>query len=190
MIFSLGLWFWGNSGLFMKPWTPSFNLVNNILSSAPIWVRLPNIILHFWGLPSLEANHSTLGMFHFARHETTWHNTFDFSRIYVEMDSNKGFPTEVILIGKKYSWYKKIDFERVSLHCRSCFEIGHLTTQCSKGSRKNRKHRKYTWWVRSNDDPQRIVDNLHKTMKILLNPILIFIQLGYLKNHDKNILKI
>jgi hypothetical protein len=47
LILNLGPWFWGNSGLCMKPWTPSFNPTINILSSAPVWVRLPNLPLHF-----------------------------------------------------------------------------------------------------------------------------------------------
>jgi len=53
LILSSGLWFWGNSSLCMKPSTPSFNLAIDILSLDPVWVRLPKITLHFWGLPSL-----------------------------------------------------------------------------------------------------------------------------------------
>jgi hypothetical protein len=94
-----------------------FQLVFEILSSTPTWVRLPNLPFHFWGLPSLEAiNGSTLGKFHFASRETTRHNTSTFSRICVEMEFSKGFPNEVILIGKNYSWSQKLDYERVSLH--------------------------------------------------------------------------
>jgi hypothetical protein len=122
LVFNSGLWFWGNSGLCMKPWSPSFNPATDILSSAPVWVRLPNLPLHFWGLPSLEAIGSALGKFHFASCETTRHNTSTYARICVEMDFSKGFPTEVILTGKNYSWPQKLDYERVSLRCRSCFE--------------------------------------------------------------------
>jgi hypothetical protein len=133
LIFNSGSWFWGNSGLFMKPWSPSFNLATDILSSALVWVRLPNLPLHFWGLPSLKAIGSALGKFHFANRETTRNNTSTFSRICVEMDFGKGFPVEVILTSKKYSWPHKLDFEIVSLHCRSCFETGHLASHCPKG---------------------------------------------------------
>jgi hypothetical protein len=123
----------------MKPWTPSFNPASDILSSAPVWVRLPNLPLHFWGLPSLEAIGSALGKFHFACRETSRHNISTFSRICVEMDFSKGFPAKVILTGKNYSWSQKLDYERVSLRCRSCFETGHLATHCPKGPKKNRK---------------------------------------------------
>lgn len=34
LVLSLGLWFWGNSGLFMKPWSPSFNPASDTLLSS------------------------------------------------------------------------------------------------------------------------------------------------------------
>jgi hypothetical protein len=72
----------------------------------------------------------------------------------VEMDFSKRFPAEVILTGKNYSWSQKLDYERVSLRCRSCFETGHLATHCPKGPKKNRKLQKSTWCVGSNDGHQ------------------------------------
>jgi hypothetical protein len=36
VIFKSGMWFWGKSGLCMKPWSPSFNQDSNILSLAPV----------------------------------------------------------------------------------------------------------------------------------------------------------
>jgi hypothetical protein len=138
----------------MNPWTPSFNLATKILSSTPVWMRHPNIPMHFWGLSSLEAIGSALGKFHFASRETTRNNTSTFSRICVEMDFSKGFTNEVILTIKNYSWSKKLDYERVSLRCRSCFEMRHLAIHCPQGSRKNRKLHKSTWWVGSCNGPQ------------------------------------
>jgi hypothetical protein len=162
----------------MKPWTPSFNPATDILSSAPVWVRLPNLPLHFWGLPSLEAIGSALGKFHFACRETSRHNTSTFSCICVEMDFSKGFPTEVILTGKNYSWSQKLDYERVSLRCRSCFEMGHLATHCPKGPKKNRKPRKSTWWVGSNDHQViKLSRSPLKPVKRRLSQILLLIQL-------------
>jgi hypothetical protein len=90
--------------------------------------------------------------------------------ICMEMDFSKGFPAEVILTGKNYSWSQKLDYERVSLHCRSCFETCHLATHCPKGSRKNRKHQKSTWWVRSNDDHQVISKDCRQPPQDSENP--------------------
>lgn len=139
----------------MKPRFPSFNPLTDILSSAPVWVRLPNLHLHFWGLPSLQAIGSALGKFHFASHEMERHRISTYARICMKMDFRKWFPTKINLTGKNYSWTQKLDYERVSLRCRPCFEIGHIVSQCPKGPRKNKKSRhKLTWWVGSKEDHQ------------------------------------
>jgi len=154
--FNLGMWFWGNSGLCMKPWSPSFNPTTYILYSAWVWVRLSNLPLHFLGLLSLENIGLALGKFHFASRETTRHDTSTYARVCMEMDFSKGFWAEVILTGKNYSGTHKIDYERVSLGCISCFQTCHIASHYPKGSRKIRKHKKSTWWVGSNDDHQFI----------------------------------
>ena len=47
MVSSSGPWFWGRAGLSMKPWTPDFDPTTASISSAPVWVRLPSLPLHF-----------------------------------------------------------------------------------------------------------------------------------------------
>jgi hypothetical protein len=124
----------------MKPWTPSFDPMTDTLTSAPVWVRLPNLPLHFWGLPSLQAIGKALGRFYYRSPETKNHNISTYARICVEMDFNKGFSTEIILTSENYSWTQKLDYEKVSLRCRACFETRHFAAQCPKGPRKVRKH--------------------------------------------------
>ena len=55
LILNSGSWFKRNLGLYMKPWTPSFDSFIDTLSIALVWVRLPNPPLHFWGLDSLGS---------------------------------------------------------------------------------------------------------------------------------------
>jgi hypothetical protein len=65
LIFSFGPWFWGSYILCMKPWSLSFNSSKDSLTLTHVWVRLPNLPLHFWGLSSLGAIGNDLGRFHF-----------------------------------------------------------------------------------------------------------------------------
>jgi hypothetical protein len=139
LIFSSGPWFWGSSGLCMKPWSPSFDPSKDSLSSALVWVRLPNLPLHFWGLSSLWAIDNALGRFHFRSPETENYNICTYARICVEMDFSKGFPAEIILTGDNYSWTQKLDYEKIALRCRACFDTGHLAAQCPRGPKKDRK---------------------------------------------------
>jgi hypothetical protein len=104
---------------------------------------------------------SALGKFYFASKETRIHSTTSYARICVEMDFSKGFLAEIILGCKNYTWTQKLDYERISLRCRACFETGHIAAQCTKGNRKaGKQQRKSTWWEGSNEDHQLIITNI------------------------------
>ena len=117
-----GPWFWGKSGLFMKPWNPSFDPTSEQISSAPVWVRLPNLPLHLWNSTSLEAIGNALGTFYFSSEDTQAYFKTTYARICVEMDFSIGFPAEIHLTSKSYVWIQKLDYESVLFRCRSCFE--------------------------------------------------------------------
>jgi hypothetical protein len=97
-----------------ETWTPSFDPVIDSLSTTLVWVILPNLPLHLWGLPSLRAIGNALGKFHYRSEETKNYSTTTYARICVEMDFNKGFPAEIILTGESSSWSQKLDYENVS----------------------------------------------------------------------------
>jgi hypothetical protein len=63
------------------------------------------------------------------------------------MDFNKGFSTEIILIGEISSWSQKLEYEDVSFHCRVCFEKGHKATHYPKRpiQAKKLKHKSTCW---------------------------------------------
>lgn len=43
------LWAWGDHSLSIKPWTTSFNPLIEPLNVHLVWIRLPNLPLHFLG---------------------------------------------------------------------------------------------------------------------------------------------
>jgi hypothetical protein len=150
-----GSWFWGRAGFSMQPWTPDFDPTMASISSALVWVRLPSLPLHFWGDKSLESIGNGIGKFICKCPEAAPINS-TFSQIYVEMDFNKGFPAEIILLEKSYSWTQKIDFENLCFRCRVCFETGHIARNCEKSSGKRRSSRSQrpTWWTGTHPEKQ------------------------------------
>lgn len=161
-IFSSGPWFQERSGLSMQPWTPSFDASTVVISSAPVWVRLPNLPLHFWGSSSLKTIGNSLGKFHSRSQETETAFT-TYAQICVEMDFSEGFPAEIILQGKGYSWTQKLDYEQLHFKCRACFETGHLALKCKKFPNKHKEiktQRKPTWWIGAIPKHQRIGKDL------------------------------
>ena len=148
-ILDSGPWFWEKSGLFMKPWNPSFDPSTAVITSAPVWVRLPSLPLHLWNLSSLKAIGNAIGKFYCRCPETEEYARTTYARICVEMDFSAGFPAEINLTSKDYVWNQKLDYESVLFRCRSCFETGHLAKNCPKASEKNfarKNHHRSTWW--------------------------------------------
>jgi len=148
-ILDSGPWFWDKSGLFLRPWYPSFDPSTAVITSAPVWVRLPNLPLHLWNLSSLEAIGNAIGKFYCRCPETEEYVRTTYARICVEMDFSAGFPAEIHLTSKDYVWNQKLDYESVLFRCRSCFETGHLAKNCPKASQKNsarKNHHRSTWW--------------------------------------------
>jgi len=133
-ILDSGLWFWENSGLFMKPWNPSFDPSTTVITSTPVWVRLPNLPLHLWNFSLLKTIGNAIGKFYCRCSETKEHSRTTYSHICVEMDFNTGLPAEINLTSKDYVWNQKLDYESVLFRCRSYFETGHLAKNCPKAS--------------------------------------------------------
>ena len=72
------------------------------------------------------------------------------------MDFHNGFPAEINLLGKGYSWTQKIDYENLCFRCRVCFETGHIARNCEKSSGKRRlpRSQRPTWWKEAPPEKQ------------------------------------
>jgi hypothetical protein len=153
-VFNSGPWFWGRAGLSMQLWTPAFNPSTDCISSAPVWVRLSYLPLHFWGDESLQSIGNGLSKF-LCRSPDSKPTLSTFARICVEMDFTKGFPAEIILQGKDYSRNQKIDYENLSFRCRNCFETRHIARNCEKlpGKKRSSKSQRPTWWMGAPMEP-------------------------------------
>jgi len=54
-----------------------------------------------------------------------------------EMDFSKRFLAEIILGCKNYSWTQKLDYERITLQCRACFETWHILRKIERRGGNN-----------------------------------------------------
>lgn len=73
----------------MKSWTPEFNFKEEILTTIPLWIKLPNLPLNFWNVVVLSKIGSRLGQSFYANECTTQVRRISFARILVEMDVTK-----------------------------------------------------------------------------------------------------
>jgi len=73
----------GPQGLYLNRWTSDFDPVVNVPMVVPVWVRLPNLLVHCWNWDSLKHIRNTLGKFIDRANNK---DQYDCACIYVEVD--------------------------------------------------------------------------------------------------------
>lgn len=86
-----------NRQVIVKPWSTKFNFQEEILRVIPVWVRLPNLPLNYWGSDSLSRIGILLGIPLFADECKYSQMRMYFSRIFVEIDVTKPLLKHVVL---------------------------------------------------------------------------------------------
>lgn len=92
--------------MLLRDWKPDFSLKKDMLRTIPIWIKLPQLPLYFWGKKSLEKIGSALGNPVVTEECTAQKLRVSYARILVEMDVTKPLATEITIKdreGKKMS---------------------------------------------------------------------------------------
>jgi hypothetical protein len=131
LVFRSGPYFMGSKGMFLAPWTLDFNPGAEI-TAAPVWVRLPHLPLHLWGISSLEDIGNKLGRF-LDRAEPKGEQ-FTCARICVEVNLEKGLPDAIKLSLGEWCHIQELDYEQIPFKCLRCHAYGHFAKSCPKTS--------------------------------------------------------
>lgn len=78
---------------------PNFNFHEKVLKVIPIWIKLPNIPLSYWGPESLSRIGSAVGVPVYVDECTTKQLRIAYARILVEMDVTTNIPTDISIVG-------------------------------------------------------------------------------------------
>lgn len=98
IILMAGPWFWGSTGLFITSWFPEFDARSMQITRMSVWVRLYNLLLHFWNEGVLEGIGNSLGRYIKIDIQRLDERIFTFARICVELDLSKGLPESIYLV--------------------------------------------------------------------------------------------
>lgn len=129
LVFRSGPYFMGSRGLFLAPWTLDFNPGDEI-TAAPVWVRLPHLPLHLWGMRTLEDIGNKIGRF-LDRAEPKG-DQFSCARICVEVNLEKGLPEAIKLSLGEWCHIQELDYEQIPFKCLRCHDYGHFAKSCPK----------------------------------------------------------
>jgi hypothetical protein len=89
MIFRSRPYFMASKGLYLSPWTLDFNPKQEIIV-APVWVRLPHLLLILWDDSTLGVIGNKLGQY--IDHVKPKGNLYYSVRTCMEVDLGKGLP--------------------------------------------------------------------------------------------------
>nr|XP_021851937.1 uncharacterized protein LOC110791493 [Spinacia oleracea] len=121
--------------MIVKPWSAKFNFQEEILRVIPVWVRLLNLPLNYWGVDSLSRIGSLLGIPLFADECTSAQMRVSFARLLVEIDVTQPLPKHVILqdpVGGTFS--QPVLYDWLPPYCGTCKVVGHV---CGEGRKQS-----------------------------------------------------
>ena len=123
--------FWSFQGFGMRvlKWTPSFS-VDSEPSIVPIWIRLPNLPVHFFAKGPLFSIGRLVGEPLRLDASTAAITRPNVARLCVEIDLLKDLPNRVWIVNGSFGFWQKIEYENVPDYCRCCHKLGHTADVC------------------------------------------------------------
>ncbi|XP_058774580.1 uncharacterized protein LOC131648869 [Vicia villosa] len=125
-VMAQGPYFIYGKPLFLKPWTPDFEIKEDLLRVLPIWITLPNLPLHLWGKSSISKISSAIGKPITTGECTAQKLRISYARVLVEVDITQKPRDSIVIkdhLGKKIE--QRIEYEWKPLYCHSCLKVGH-----------------------------------------------------------------
>ncbi|GLJ05822.1 hypothetical protein SUGI_0026080 [Cryptomeria japonica] len=123
------IWYRGDHPLFRQPWNPNFDPTKLRPYEEPLWIRLYNLPVEYWGDECLEKIGRTLG------------TPIDIDWDILESDLGKSvrlktiaisqIPQSISLIVKETKWCQSIEIETDRRFCTMCRACTHFEKDCN-----------------------------------------------------------
>lgn len=115
----------------MKKWSSKINLDRDLLSSMPIWIKLPELNLRLWDSEILSAIASVVGNPLKLDDHTAKETRLSFARILVEINADSDLPNETtISLHDGENLIQTIEYEWIPPRCKTCLCFGHSLENC------------------------------------------------------------
>ncbi|XP_030502339.1 uncharacterized protein LOC115717493 [Cannabis sativa] len=122
----------------VRPWTTDLNAVK-LVRSVPLWIRLHDLGLQYWGNKSLSALVSTIGKPIMVDQHTKDRTRIQFARILVEMDISDSPPRSFQFLNEYGQLIEqRIDYEWLPVKCKNCLGFGHIMADCRRDEMKKK----------------------------------------------------
>uniref|UniRef100_A0A803Q992 Reverse transcriptase domain-containing protein n=1 Tax=Cannabis sativa TaxID=3483 RepID=A0A803Q992_CANSA len=125
-----------------RPWTTDLDALR-LIKSVPLWIRLPDLGLQYWGNKCLSALVSTIGKPIMADKVTKERSMVKFARVLVEMDIMDSPPKVIHYLNEHGRLMEQeVVYEWLPIQCKKCNGFGHSVSDCRKEEKEQGKKKK------------------------------------------------
>ncbi|WOL17753.1 hypothetical protein Cni_G26546 [Canna indica] len=126
-----GPWSFRGDLINLRPSKPDFKALTEELSSAPVWIQLPDLPMEYWQNSSLFRIASLVGKpIKVDEQSFSWLRG-KFVRICVDLDFTKPLKQGLWIEKPGYGIFQAIRYERLPIFCFKCGIIGHNIKDCA-----------------------------------------------------------
>ncbi|XP_062113165.1 uncharacterized protein LOC133824300 [Humulus lupulus] len=130
LVLELGVVHFDKMPVILRPWTTDIDSLKSI-KSVPVWIRLPDLGLQYWGTNCLSALVSTIGKPIMIDKITKDRSMIKFARILVDMEISESLPKYISYINERGQVVDQlIDYEWLPTKCSQCKKLGHTASSC------------------------------------------------------------
>ncbi|XP_074297875.1 uncharacterized protein LOC141628669 [Silene latifolia] len=150
-ILQQGHFLFDNKTLIVRPWDEGVALEKEDIKEVPVWVKIFNLPLKFWGkcLPRIAG---ILGKYVRCDDATQGKRRLSFAKVMIDVPFGQPIPESVKFRDVDGSTISlKVEFEWKPLLCTQCQGVGHESVKCRKGKKDGKK-----------DIPQKTVNQVGK----------------------------
>ena len=132
-----------NRPVFLKQWVDGMEFSKDEFDTLPIWVRLPDLPIKYWGKDCLHKIASLIGPVVRVDQATSNRDKLGYARVLVEMKIESDFPETIVFLNEHGVRYKQeIQFEWKPTKCSGCGMLGHEEVNCRKKDGLQKKKRR------------------------------------------------
>jgi len=129
--------YWDHHLLCAKPWHPLFDAREEVITSIPTCIKLPNLALDFWMDFELKAIDEVLGKFITSDVIYKTNNYRLVAQILVALDSRQGLFEFMELVTGDKSYTQPLDYINLFFRCFLSHKVAHILVDCELEFRKN-----------------------------------------------------
>ncbi|XP_062103641.1 uncharacterized protein LOC133814732 [Humulus lupulus] len=131
-VLETGILHFDRKPIIIRPWSTDLSAIQ-MIRSVPLWIRLQDLGLQYWGSKCLSALVSTIGKPIMVDKFTRERTRVQFARIMVEMEITDNPPRTIQFLNEHGQLIEQgVDYEWLPVNCKTCAGFGHSMVDCRK----------------------------------------------------------